>query len=158
MANGQRGFAAMSPEQQRAIASAGGRAAHRSGHAHEFTPEEAREAGRKGGRASHQQGAAAKRTVKDKTRQPAEGAERQQPGENDGQMINRPDEMAGGMSSAATENRESQRNDGAMRDSGERDLDRDAEMRRANMAEPEAEIIEAQLADRQNDDDSEANR
>ena len=48
-----RGFAAMDPEQQREIASMGGKAAHASGHAHEFTPEEAREAGRKGGEASH---------------------------------------------------------------------------------------------------------
>ena len=46
-----RGFAAMDPHQQRAIASAGGRAAHESGHAHEFTSEEARVAGRKGGEA-----------------------------------------------------------------------------------------------------------
>lgn len=42
-----RGFAAMSPEKQREIASLGGRAAHMSGHAHEFTTEEARAAGRK---------------------------------------------------------------------------------------------------------------
>jgi hypothetical protein len=47
-----RGFAAMDGERQRAIASAGGRAAHEQGRAHEFTPEEAREAGRKGGQAS----------------------------------------------------------------------------------------------------------
>ena len=40
-----RGFAAMSPERQREIASLGGRAAHQSGHAHEFTSEEARAAG-----------------------------------------------------------------------------------------------------------------
>jgi general stress protein YciG len=44
-----RGFASMDAERQRAIASAGGRAAHRSGHAHEFSAEEAREAGRRGG-------------------------------------------------------------------------------------------------------------
>lgn len=44
-----RGFASMDPERQRAIASEGGRAAHASGNAHEFTSEEAREAGRKGG-------------------------------------------------------------------------------------------------------------
>lgn len=44
-----RGFAAMSPEKQREIASLGGRAAHAIGTAHEFTPEEARAAGRKGG-------------------------------------------------------------------------------------------------------------
>ena len=48
----RRGFASMDPNQQRAIASLGGRAAHRSGNAHEFTSEEAREAGRKGGEAS----------------------------------------------------------------------------------------------------------
>lgn len=47
-----RGFASMDPEQQREIASEGGRAAHRSGNAHEFTSEEAREAGRKGAEAS----------------------------------------------------------------------------------------------------------
>lgn len=46
-----RGFAGMDADQQRQIASAGGRAAHASGHAHEFSPEEAREAGRKGGEA-----------------------------------------------------------------------------------------------------------
>ena len=44
-----RGFASMDSERQRAIASAGGRAAHRSGNAHEFNSEEAREAGRRGG-------------------------------------------------------------------------------------------------------------
>lgn len=47
----ERGFAAMDDDKQREIASKGGKAAHESGHAHEFTPEEAREAGRKGGEA-----------------------------------------------------------------------------------------------------------
>jgi general stress protein YciG len=47
-----RGFAAMNPEAQRAIAAKGGRAAHQKGTAHEFTSEEARIAGRKGGEAS----------------------------------------------------------------------------------------------------------
>lgn len=42
-----RGFAAMDPQRQREIASLGGRAAHQSGHAHEFNTEEARAAGRK---------------------------------------------------------------------------------------------------------------
>ena len=42
-----RGFAAMPASRQREIASLGGRAAHQSGHAHEFTTEEAREAGRR---------------------------------------------------------------------------------------------------------------
>ena len=46
-----RGFASMDPEQQRAIASKGGKAAHQQGVAHEFNSEEAREAGRKGGEA-----------------------------------------------------------------------------------------------------------
>lgn len=45
----KRGFAAMSPEKQKSIASQGGKAAHAAGTAHEFTSEEAREAGKKGG-------------------------------------------------------------------------------------------------------------
>jgi hypothetical protein len=40
-----RGFAGMDPMKQRAIASEGGKAAHASGHAHEFSSEEARRAG-----------------------------------------------------------------------------------------------------------------
>ena len=48
----ERGFAAMDPKRQREIASEGGKAAHLSGNAHEFTSEEAREAGRKGGQSS----------------------------------------------------------------------------------------------------------
>ena len=48
----ERGFASMDDDKQRAIAAEGGRAAHESGNAHEFTSEEAREAGRKGGQAS----------------------------------------------------------------------------------------------------------
>lgn len=47
----RRGFASMDPETRRQIARQGGRAAHASGHAHEFDSEEAREAGRRGGRA-----------------------------------------------------------------------------------------------------------
>jgi uncharacterized protein len=46
----ERGFAAMDPEEQRALASKGGRAAHEKGTAHEFDSQEAAEAGRKGGR------------------------------------------------------------------------------------------------------------
>jgi uncharacterized protein len=48
----RRGFASMSPEKQREIASKGGRAAHEKGTAHEWTSEEARSAGRKGGQIS----------------------------------------------------------------------------------------------------------
>jgi uncharacterized protein len=52
-----RGFAAMNPEQQRQIASMGGRAAHQRGTAHEWDSREAAEAGRKGGKAAHHRGA-----------------------------------------------------------------------------------------------------
>lgn len=48
----KKGFAAMSPEKQREIASKGGTAAHQQGKAHQWTPSTAAEAGRKGGRAS----------------------------------------------------------------------------------------------------------
>jgi uncharacterized protein len=46
-----RGFAAMTPERRREVASAAGKAAHAQGRAPEFTPEQARAAGRKGGEA-----------------------------------------------------------------------------------------------------------
>lgn len=48
----RRGFAAMSPERQRQIASQGGKVAHQLGSAHQWNSEEAKEAGRKGGKAS----------------------------------------------------------------------------------------------------------
>ncbi|MBL0421429.1 hypothetical protein JI739_13800 [Ramlibacter sp. AW1] len=54
----RRGFASMDPERQRAIASKGGKAAHESGNAHQFTSEEARRAGSKGGKAAHEKGTA----------------------------------------------------------------------------------------------------
>jgi len=44
-----RGFASMSPEKKREIASKGGKAAHALGTAHKWTSEEAQVAGRKGG-------------------------------------------------------------------------------------------------------------
>lgn len=47
--NSGRGFAAMDPEEQRRIASKGGRAAHEQGTAHEWNSEEAKQAGQKGG-------------------------------------------------------------------------------------------------------------
>ncbi len=49
-----RGFASMDHDKQRAIASKGGRAAHRKGTAHKWTSDEARAAGQKGGRARQQ--------------------------------------------------------------------------------------------------------
>ena len=48
----RRGFASMSSDKQREIASKGGRAAHEKGTAHEWTADEARAAGRKGGQIS----------------------------------------------------------------------------------------------------------
>jgi hypothetical protein len=48
----RRGFASMSADKQREIASKGGRAAHMKGTAHEWTSDEARQAGRKGGQVS----------------------------------------------------------------------------------------------------------
>ncbi len=48
----RRGFASMSSDKQREIASKGGRAAHQKGTAHEWSSDEARDAGRKGGMAS----------------------------------------------------------------------------------------------------------
>jgi len=48
----RRGFASMSADKQREIASKGGRAAHEKRTAHEWTADEARAAGRKGGQIS----------------------------------------------------------------------------------------------------------
>ena len=45
----RRGFASMTPEKRRAIASKGGKAAHAAGTAQRFTPGEAAVAGAKGG-------------------------------------------------------------------------------------------------------------
>ena len=47
--HGRRGFAAMDPDKQRAIARKGGQFAHAYGTAHQWTRKEAAEAGRKGG-------------------------------------------------------------------------------------------------------------
>lgn len=46
---GNQGFASMSKEKQREIASKGGKAAHRAGTAHEWDSQEAANAGRRGG-------------------------------------------------------------------------------------------------------------
>jgi len=46
---GKQGFASMTPERRKAIASQGGRAAHAHGTAHVWTSEEAARAGRIGG-------------------------------------------------------------------------------------------------------------
>lgn len=51
MPKSKRGFAGMSKEKQRAIASMGGTKAHQIGNAHQWTSEEARKAGHLGGTA-----------------------------------------------------------------------------------------------------------
>lgn len=45
--NSRKGFASLTPERRREIASLGGKTAHAKGTAHEFNTEEARAAGRK---------------------------------------------------------------------------------------------------------------
>lgn len=49
MTSPKRGFAGMTAEKQKEIASMGGKAAHAQGKAHKYSSEEARLAGRKGG-------------------------------------------------------------------------------------------------------------
>jgi general stress protein YciG len=62
MSISKRGFASMSAEKRREIASQGGRASHEQGKAHRFTSEEARVAGIKGGKSAHEKGSAHKWT------------------------------------------------------------------------------------------------
>jgi general stress protein YciG len=62
---GGRGFAALSPERRRELASRGGKAAHAAGTAHTFSVEEAAAAGRKGGRAAQALGVAHEFTVEE---------------------------------------------------------------------------------------------
>ena len=53
--HGKQGFASLSRERVREIASQGGKAAHQHGaHGHEWTREEAQAAGRKGGQVSQE--------------------------------------------------------------------------------------------------------
>ena len=54
----RRGFASMDQQRRREIASAGGKASHQHGKAHEFSADEARVAGRKGGQIAHRRGSA----------------------------------------------------------------------------------------------------
>ena len=55
---GRRGFAAMTLEQRRELASRGGKAAHAAGTAYTFSSEVAAAAGKKGGKAAHAKGTA----------------------------------------------------------------------------------------------------
>jgi general stress protein YciG len=81
-----RGFAAMDPAKQRAIASKGGRAAHAKGTAHEFTPEEARAAGRKGGQAAHAKGTAHEFTPEEAREAGRKGGQSAHTGQNAGEQ------------------------------------------------------------------------
>lgn len=47
-----RGFASLSPDRRKQIASLGGKAAHEKGVAHRWTAEDAKKAGKKGGQVS----------------------------------------------------------------------------------------------------------
>lgn len=118
-----RGFASMSPERQREIASKGGRAAHEKGTAHEWTAEEARQAGRKGGETvsrdrAHMaaigregggaRGARNRRDAQSQQQAQEQGGEAGNQG-RDGMSANGRDGNAGGQSSAARRDGEGQR-------------------------------------------------
>jgi general stress protein YciG len=58
-----RGFASLSTEKKREIASMGGKTAHTLGRAHRWTKQEASIAGRKGGKISRKRGPNARRSI-----------------------------------------------------------------------------------------------
>jgi general stress protein YciG len=62
MAESKRGFASMDEEQQKEIASKGGKAAQEEGTAHKLTPEEREEGAKKGGETAQKEGTAHKFT------------------------------------------------------------------------------------------------
>lgn len=64
MSKENRGFASMTPERRRELASLGGKAAHEKGTGHEWTPDEARAAGSKGGLASTRRRTEAKKVAR----------------------------------------------------------------------------------------------
>ena len=116
-----RGFASMSPERQREIASKGGRAAHEKGTAHEWTPDEARRAGRKGGETVSRDrahmaaigreggGARGARNRRDAQQQQQQGGEAQNEGREGMTASGGRDSNAGGQSSTARRDGEGQR-------------------------------------------------
>jgi general stress protein YciG len=63
----RRGFALLSPEQRREVASKGGKAVHAKGNGHKWTKEEAKIAGRRGGIAIAQRKREALPETKDAT-------------------------------------------------------------------------------------------
>ena len=120
-ANGKsnRGFASMSPERQREIASKGGRAAHEKGTAHEWTAEEARQAGRKGGEtvsrdrahmaAIGREGGGARGARNRRASEQQQGGEAENSGRDGMSASGRGDANAGGQSSSARRDGEGQR-------------------------------------------------
>lgn len=84
-----RGFASMDPQRQREIASQGGRAAHASGNAHEFTSAEAQAAGAR----SHIN-----------RQQQQQGAQAQQAGGANRMNVNKPSGQAGQSSAPGNRN------------------------------------------------------
>lgn len=81
-----RGFASMDPQRQREIASQGGRAAHASGNAHQFTSAEARAAGaRSHGGQQRQQASAGQQPGNSRTASQQQGAQ-SAPGGRHGQQ------------------------------------------------------------------------
>jgi general stress protein YciG len=114
-----RGFASMSPERQREIASKGGRAAHEKGTAHEWTAEEARQAGRKGGEtvsrdrahmaAIGREGGGARGARNRRDAQQQQGGEAQNEGREGMSASGGRDMNAGGQSSTARRDGEGQR-------------------------------------------------
>ncbi len=77
-----RGFASMNKDEQRQIASMGGKAAHARGTAHEFTSAEAAEAGRKGGQSRGRSRAARVNNEAEQIQQPQVGMQQTQVGMN----------------------------------------------------------------------------
>jgi hypothetical protein len=96
----KRGFASMDPNKQREIASEGGRAAHRSGNAHEFTSEEARAAGHlshknDGGQQSGNRGSESSGMRGGSSEQHAEAGRQSHKNSGGGQSGNRGSESSG---------------------------------------------------------------
>lgn len=101
-----RGFASMDPAKQREIASKGGRAAHRSGNAHEFDSDEARKAGSKGGTAAHQRGTAHQFTSEEARRAGSKGGRASRNNNASKQTVDSADTGAAGAQASPSPERE----------------------------------------------------
>lgn len=144
--NSTRGFAAMDQERQREIASRGGRAAHRSGKAHEFDAQEAREAGRRGGEA----------VSRDRQHMAEIGARGGHSSHGDHRQSGREDDRAEPSSSRTSSNPDLAENDGGNR-YAEHDLKpgRDAQGRSERRGQKRDND---RLADDEDDEDDDAAR